>query len=1427
MAALLLATPPAWAATPLSSNLILQERSQQAPSDPAPGDAPALLSASPGVSALAGRVLQTDGIPLRGVVLRYGHALALTDASGRFLLENIKPGQNILQIDGRGAIAGNRHAVIDHGIYEVRVATQDGVTTQLNWVSWLPVIDHAHDVTMASPARQDEIAKVPAVPGLELHIPKGAVLTDLDGQAVTQFGLTPIPVNRPPYPLPRGVDVPVYFTAQPGGAVISSHDGSWIGAQIVYPNYHHDLPGARGTFWRYQPDSNGWSPYGTGHVSSDGTQMVPEAGTRIYALEGAMFGTCPPPAAGPVPSASSPTILPPGPQPGDQASGTGSGGDPVDLSSGLFVHSQTDLTIADVLPIQLTRTYRPADANHRMFGTGMTSQWDSLLWTDNSYQTFYLVGPDGSRVTYARVPDPLNPSDNSPQTAHFSSNSPGPWYGSVIDPDNVMGFNWRVTRRDGLMLFYDSGWLLHVIEDRFGNRITLTRNGKFIYQITSPNGRFIIFTYDSHGDALTATDNIGRSIAYTYDPSTLNLLSVVGPDMCGTSACTTQYGWNASNQMASITDARGPTSTFLQNTYDGSSRLLTQTIGSGALWQFAYTSSGGGTETDVTDPNSNKRNVTFNSAGYMLTDKHAFGTPIEQDWTYTYGTTAPTANLVASLLDPYGRQTNWTNDASGNVLSVTRTAGGTNATAAYTYSPAYNQLASVTDPNSNQTLLNRGALDTLTSIVDPLLHTTSFTYNPNGQVSSAKDALNNSYNFAYDTGDLISVTDPLSQATVFYEDAIGRRIRGTNPAGNQTRWVLDAVNGVLTATDGNQNTTTIAYTPIGQIQSVTDAQGHAISYTYGLKALPTGRIDAVGASSSANWDAIGNLLNTTDRNGHFTSYTHDALNRITGATYADSSTTSWTYTAAPPNTTITITDSLGGTITRTYDGFNRLISEATPPRGTVTYTYDLAGRRTAMSATGANTVTYAYDAANRLTGLTQGTKNITLGYDNANRRTAATLPGGVTAAYSYDNDSNLTGITYGNGSSTIGTLTYSYDPANRVSGVGGTLYQTNLHNAITASYNNANRITALNGTAFAWDANGNVTSDGTNSYGWNARNQLTAVGSTAAYAYDALGRRITSTVSGVSTSYLYDGWDVVEEQQGGSLSAAMLTGLATDERFSRSAGGVLSTYLVDRLGSTMALAGGSPATVLTSYGYNANGAATVSGAATTSSYTFTGRESDATGLIAMRNRYYKPNWGRFISEDPIDVAGGVNLYQYANNNPTTFRDPYGNAAWGAALGGYAGGVLAGTVGVETGPLDAAIAMAGRQIGRAIGDAASDAIDNAIAAAMASSEPASTATPSSSPANSCNSSDANGNNLGKDLGSQQQMGEPGQPIAGAGSDTTLRAAVRLSDQYGGDPGDWSKMTSSSYTAPDGTQFQTHWYENIQNGLRVEMKTVFPH
>jgi RHS repeat-associated protein len=332
-----------------------------------------------------------------------------------------------------------------------------------------------------------------------------------------------------------------------------------------------------------------------------------------------------------------------------------------------------------------------------------------------------------------------------------------------------------------------------------------------------------------------------------------------------------------------------------------------------------------------------------------------------------------------------------------------------------------------------------------------------------------------------------------------------------------------------------------------------------------------------------------------------------------------------------------------------------------PGSGSVSYQYDAASRRTQMTVAGQTPVSYSYDNADRLTGITQGSSGVALAYDNANRRTTLTLPNGIQLTYGFDNANELTGLTYKLGATTVGNLTYAYDNDGRIITRGGTFDVTNLPATLaSASYDANNRLTQWGAKTLSYDANGNLTGDGTNTYTWNTRNQLMNItgGSTASFVYDALGRRESKTIGGTATNFLYDGLNMEQELNGTTPTANYLTGANIDEVFSRTDSTGSYSYLTDNLGSSLALTNLSGA-ISTSYTYEPYGNTTTSGASSTNALQYTGRENDGTGLYYYRARYYSPAYGRFISQDPADFAGGINLYAYSLGNPITYRDSSG------------------------------------------------------------------------------------------------------------------------------------------------------------------------
>ncbi|AOY90738.1 hypothetical protein BKK79_02085 [Cupriavidus sp. USMAA2-4] len=951
----------------------------------------------------------------------------------------------------------------------------------------------------------------------------------------------------------------------------------------------------------------------------------------------------------------------------------------MDCYTGLFLHTRTDLAVAGTVPIHITRTYRQQDSVSRAFGIGTSHPYDIFTIGDTNPYTYQdLILPDGGRIHFVRT----SPGTSYPDAVYTHSATPTEYYGAVI---TYVGGKWKLKMRDGrVMYFYDCpgcsnsrGAALREFYDRLGNSLTLTRDSNAnLTQILNPDGRYINLSYDSANRVTQATDNLGRSVTYQYDTGG-RLAQVTDPD-----GGVEQYTYDAANNLLTVRKPGGQL--MVTNQYDANNRVSQQTLADGGVYQFAYTldANGNATQTDVTDPRGNVRRMAFNGSGYVTSATNALGKPEAQATTFERqaGT-----NLLLSVTDALGRKTAYTYDAAGNLTSITRLAGTAQAVSeAYTYEPTYNRVTSYTDGLGHTSTFAYDSAGNLVSAKDALGNTSTFSYSARGQVVSATDALSHATTFSYTEGDLAAITDPLGRTVNRYTDGVGRLLSVADPMGNLTRVEYNGRGLPTRRVDAQGNTVNLAYDANGNLTSLTDARGGQTSFGYDAKDRLTSKTDPLLQVSSYSYDGSDNLTRLTDRNGKIATFTYDGLNRRSAAAYGQTlvggnpaspdATVSYTFDAG--NRLTQLADSVGGTLTRSYDGLDRLSSETTP-QGSVSYGYDTADRRTSLTVAGQTAVSYAYDNANRLTGITQGSAQVGFTYDAAGRRTTLTLPNGVVGAYSYDIGDQLTGIAYSNGGTLVGDLTYAYDAAGRRIQMGGSLASMVLPAAMSsATYDAANRLTNWAGASLTYDANGNLTSDGGLTYSWDSRNRLSALsgGATASFNYDGLGRRSGKTVGGSATSFAYDGVNVVQELAGGTPSANLLTGLGVDETFSRTDTTGTRSFVTDALGSTLALTDGT-ATIKTSYAYEPYGAVTASGEVSSNAFQYTGRENDGAGLYYYRARYYHPGFGRFIAEDPIELAGGLNLYAYVNGSPTSKIDPLGRwtMSLGAGGGMYIGG----------------------------------------------------------------------------------------------------------------------------------------------------------
>ncbi|KAF4516168.1 hypothetical protein B566_EDAN000406 [Ephemera danica] len=962
-------------------------------------------------------------------------------------------------------------------------------------------------------------------------------------------------------------------------------------------------------------------------------------------------------------------------------------GDPVSLSTGLYTQEATDLVLPDVTPIRFTRAYRTKDTVSRAFGIGQNHTYSQYLYRNDLCSEMRMGRADGSYVRFVRTTG-TNCFDSVLQHTETQSD----WYGATITWSTGKK-GWELKQKDGATWLFSLYGFPMTYTDRNSNITVFTRaqaggQAGNLTRITSPNGRYLILSYDLSNRVSQLTDVSGRTVVYTYDASG-RLWKVTDP-----AGGITEYTYDTSHRLLTLKDPRG--NLHVTNVYDANGRVFRQTQANATTYQFAYTLDGNGkvTQTDVIDPRGYTRRVTFNSAGHSLTDTEAFGQPEAQ--TTTYERQAST-NLLLSETDALNRKTAYTYDSKGNVLTVTRLATTPEAiTTTYTYDPIYNQVTSITDPLNHATTLGYDTQGNLTSITNALNKTIIFTVNPAGQLLTIKDPLSNVTTFTYEQGDLVKVTDALNRESKRFIDIAGRLRSVTNPLGQRTLYAVDALDRITQLVDAISGATAFTYDANSNLLTVTDAKSQQTVYTYNTMDRVATRKPPLlrNGMETYGYDGNGNLTSVLDRKSQTTTVMYDPLNRRTKTTYQDGTSTNYTYDAGNRLTLIQEKNSgntVTATITRTYDGLDRLTQEVTA-QGTLTYTYDNANRRATMTVAGQPTVNYTYDNANRLTQITQGANLVTIGYDDADRRASLTLPNGNSVVYAYNAASELLSLTYKQGATVIGDLTYTYDLAGNRIKTGGSFSRATIPPALTtASYNVNNQVTAFGAVKLTYDLNGNLASvteaKKTTTYTWNVRNQLTGISGpsfAASFTYDSLGRRTGKTVQGATTNFVYDGLNPVQEKAGATVTANLLTGLGIDEFFQRTDGVGNRALLTDALGSTVALGDGT-GTIQTQYTYEPFGYATTSGQANSTSYKYTGREDDGSGLYYYRARYYHPRLQRFISEDPLGFGGGdANLYGYVWHNPLNYIDPSGyNTAVGAlsgfAIGGPPGALIGGAI----------------------------------------------------------------------------------------------------------------------------------------------------
>lgn len=896
--------------------------------------------------------------------------------------------------------------------------------------------------------------------------------------------------------------------------------------------------------------------------------------------------------------------------------------------------------------------------------------------------------------------------------------------GSSARLNQVSAGRFTYARKDGVTSNYGpfpSGGLQSVVYPN-GASISLSYSGStsMLNRLANNLGRSLSFTYNGP-HVSSVTDDSGRSISLNYDGSG-NLSSVTDPSGATTTfAYDTSGNFDSLGHLTQVFYPANPANAFVVNWYDPLGRVIKQANASGSTSSFYFA----GSRTETVDPLLN-RHVTYQtdrgrvvSDAYVLSSSfgNVFNDTVQQNGLINVTRTQYDGlDRLVSTVFPEGGSISYSyatslNPWANNVATVTTTPKPGSPLSAqatsYTYDPIYNKPTSIIDPLGLITSLAYDPFGNLaTSISDagtpPHFNARStFAYNDQGQTLSATNQLGVTTRYGYDSfGNQISIVRDagggrLNQQTTFVYSPSGDAIRATDPKGNVTTNTYDAnrrlvstvapnglttrltydANGQLTQTQqsvagASLRTTSSTYTLTGKVGTTTDANNNTTTQIYdGLDRVariidPMGRIatygyDALGRQVSVSNPAIqstpllqkaytpdGLMASLTDANGHSTSFAYDGLDRLATTTYPLGSTETFTYDA--DNNVLTRKTRANQTISFTYDTLNRLKTNTPPsPAPVVTYSYDLAGRLTSVSDTSAAiaaavppggllvqyAASYGYDAMNR---------PISVNWTPAPAQ-ATPAASSVTFAHSYNKANQRVG-------QTATDNTWLNYPAATPS---------------TTSYaaNALNQYIAVGAVSPSYDGNGNLTSDGTLTLGYDAENRLTSAsgaGNTASYKFDAQGRRKTKTVNGATTVFVTDAdnREVLEyDGSTGAIQRWYAYGLGPNAVLSQMnvAAATRATLVPDMLGSIVGSLD-SGATSLTKVGYLPYGKSGSAGP-----FGFTGQRIDleTSGLYYYRTRHYSPAWGRFLQGDPIGYDGGSHLYAYVNNDPLNATDPSG------------------------------------------------------------------------------------------------------------------------------------------------------------------------
>lgn len=730
--------------------------------------------------------------------------------------------------------------------------------------------------------------------------------------------------------------------------------------------------------------------------------------------------------------------------------------------------------------------------------------------------------------------------------------------------------------------------------------------------------------------------------------------------------------------------------------------LERQALPDGRQWQFEYDSRGN--VVGETDPLGQRTEFRLNRQGRPVAIVDVRGGISQFGWDERHRLTARTdcsgittrfghdaRGRLTALTDALGNTSHYRYDGRDRITEAQRPDGGE---AHYRWS-ASGGLVSFTDPNGHATAFSYDKAGRVVSRTDPNGHQVSLEYDAAGNLAALHNELRDSYRFAYDAGNrLIEQIAPDGVRTAYELDALGMPLVVRQAAGTREQITLklqrDAL-GQLVGKHTPETATTYRYDAAGRLEHIArvNAEGKPVDEV----GLSYDELDRVVEETTKIYPESGEPRSTT------LTHTYDELGNRLGTTLPNGRTLSWLYYGSGHLHQIASDGEVVCDIER--DRLHREVSRTQGAR-TLATAYDSLSRKVGQWSGSANDEPASWGAF----GSRQGRDVLrkAFAYDLGGELMARIDPLGGELRYRYDPAGRLlesaTSLPDGGRADAAGVLTeqFAYDAA------------SNLRPLNQPGRVEGNRLLMSGDRRYSYDAHGRLTEKRIGGHTvqylrYNTEHQLTEIRTrrhdveqVVRFSYDALGRRIAKHDAFGSTHFLWDGMRLVQERRGHQVVTYLYEGAGyvplaridalnddslwlwrlyhegerekpeADEKpqarvyyFHANASGApeeLTNHRGDVVWRTRYRAWGN--TVLQEYTqeFQANPEGDVR-QPLPQTLRLQGQYEDLeSGFYYNTFRYYDPDVGRFITPDPIGLAGGLNQYQYAAN-PISWIDPWG------------------------------------------------------------------------------------------------------------------------------------------------------------------------